>query len=47
MTRDGGYPVLAMDGPAHGLREVGPGGREALALEMQRPTMVDDMVEDW
>jgi pimeloyl-ACP methyl ester carboxylesterase len=31
----------------HGLRQVGPGGREALAVEMQRPAAVDDMVEDW
>ncbi len=42
-----GYPVLSMDGPVHGLRQVGPGGREALMPEMMRPTAIDDMVEDW
>lgn len=44
---DAGYPVVAMDGPVHGLRQEGPGGRAALAVEMQRPSVIDDMVEDW
>ena len=47
LTREAGYAVLSMDGPVHGLREVSPGGRAALAVEMQRPTAVEDMVEDW
>ena len=47
LTREAGYAVLSLDGPVHGLRQVGPGGREALAAEMQRPSAVDEMVEDW
>lgn len=42
-----GVAVLAIDGPVHGLRQVGPGGREAFAVEAQRPSFVDDMVTDW
>ena len=42
-----GCAVLAIDGPVHGLRQVGPGGREAFAVEAQREGFVDDMVEDW
>jgi pimeloyl-ACP methyl ester carboxylesterase len=39
--------VLSMDGPVHGLRQVGPGGREALGQEFARPSCIDDMVTDW
>jgi len=39
--------VLAIDGPVHGLRQVGPGGRQAFAEEAGRPGFVDDMVTDW
>jgi len=46
-VRECGFAVLAIDGPVHGLRQVGPGGRAALAEEMRRPTFVDDMVRDW
>lgn len=42
-----GCSALAIDGPVHGLRQVGPGGRAALADEMRRETFVDDMVADW
>ena len=42
-----GYTVLSIDGPVHGLRQVGPGGREAFRDEMQRETMLKDMNEDW
>ena len=42
-----GYTSVAMDGPVHGLRQVGPGGREALGPELKRQTAVDDMVTDW
>lgn len=42
-----GFAVLAIDGPVHGLRQVGPGGRVALAEEMRRPSFIDDMVRDW
>lgn len=43
----GGCCALAIDGPVHGLRQVGPGGRAALGDEMRRETFIDDMVEDW
>jgi len=46
-TSEAGYAVLSMDGPVHGLRQVGPGGRAALGPELQRPECVDDMVTDW
>ncbi|MEM8767220.1 MAG: hypothetical protein AAGE43_07240 [Pseudomonadota bacterium] len=39
--------TLAIDGPVHGLRKRGPGGRAALAEELQRPSCTDDMVGDW
>jgi pimeloyl-ACP methyl ester carboxylesterase len=45
--RECGYATLAIDGPVHGLRQSGPGGREALSGEMQRPGFIDDMVRDW
>ena len=44
---EAGCYALAIDGPVHGLRQVEPGGREALREEMRRPTFVDDMVGDW
>jgi len=46
-SHEAGYAVLAMDGPVHGLRQVGPGGRVALGPELQRPGCIDDMVADW
>ena len=39
--------MLAVDGPVHGLRQVGPGGREAFFEEIKRADAVDDMVLDW
>jgi len=42
-----GVATLALDGPVHGLRQQGPGGRAALAVELQRPASIDDMVADW
>ena len=42
-----GCSSLAIDGPVHGLRQVGPGGRQALAEEMRREGFIDDMVDDW
>ena len=44
---DAGAATLAIDGPVHGLRQQGPGGRAALAAEIQRPSCIDDMVADW
>jgi len=46
-SRERAFAVLSLDGPVHGLRQVGPGGREALREEMQRDSFVDDMVQDW
>ena len=42
-----GHTVVSIDGPVHGLRQVGPGGREAFGEEMRRESMVDDMNADW
>ncbi|MCZ6709751.1 MAG: hypothetical protein O7B25_05255, partial [Gammaproteobacteria bacterium] len=42
-----GFPVLSIDGPVHGVRQIGPGGRKAFAEDMKRPSFLDDMVEDW
>ncbi len=42
-----GVHCLSIDGPVHGLRQVGPGGREAFGAEAQRTTFMDDMVADW
>ncbi len=42
-----GIATLAIDGPVHGLRQQGPGGRVALAEEFKRPSCTDDMVGDW
>ena len=42
-----GHTVVSIDGPVHGLRQVGPGGREAFGAEMRRESMVDDMNADW
>lgn len=42
-----GAATLSLDGPVHGLRQVGPGGRAALAEAFQRPELTDEMVSDW
>lgn len=47
LLQECGYATLSLDGPVHGLRQVGPGGRVALGEEMRRPEFVDDMVSDW
>lgn len=44
---EAGHTVVSIDGPVHGLRQVGPGGREAFGAEMRRESMVDDMNADW
>lgn len=46
-VQEANIAVLSMDGPVHGLRQVGPGGRAALGQEFSRPECVDDMVVDW
>ncbi len=47
LARDHGYFGLAIDGPVHGRRQVGPGGREAFWPEWRREGTADDMVADW
>ncbi len=44
---DAGCHVLSIDGPVHGLRQVGPGGRAAFGEEAKRDGFIDDMVADW
>tara|TARA_R110002072_G_scaffold113986_2_gene243839 strand:+ start:7592 stop:8314 length:723 start_codon:yes stop_codon:yes gene_type:complete len=42
-----GYPCLSIDGPVHGLRQVGDGARGAFFPEFQREDSIKDMVVDW
>jgi len=42
-----GFAVLAIDGPVHGLRQQGVGGRQAFGAEMRKPEFIDRMVADW
>ena len=42
-----GLPVLSLDGPVHGLRQVGEGGRKAFFPEFQRDDAVRDMTREW
>ena len=42
-----GIPSLSIDGPVHGLRRVEPGGREALWVELQRASAMEEMIEEW
>ena len=44
---EAGHTVISIDGPVHGLRQVGPGGRKAFGAELRRESMVDDMNADW
>ena len=47
LATEHGYYCLAIDGPVHGRRQVGPGGREAFGPEWRREDTVDDMTADW
>jgi dienelactone hydrolase len=42
-----GFVGLSIDGPVHGRRRVGDGGRGAFWPEWQRPGTSDDMTADW
>lgn len=44
---EAGIPVLSVDGPVHGLRQVGDGARGAFFPEFQRDESISDMVEEW
>ncbi len=46
-VREARLPVLSIDGPVHGLRQVGEGGRKAFGPEFQRPECLTDMTRDW
>lgn len=47
LVNDHNMFVLAIDGPVHGRRQVGPGGREAFWPEWKREGTEADMVADW
>ncbi len=42
-----GLAVLSLDGPVHGLRQVGDGGRGAFFPEYQRDNSLIDMTNEW
>ncbi|MDH3679885.1 MAG: hypothetical protein OEV40_08045 [Acidimicrobiia bacterium] len=42
-----GFAALSLDGPVHGRRQIGDGGREAFWPEWRRPGTVADMLADW
>lgn len=42
-----GFHGLAIDGPVHGRRQRGPGGRAAFEIEWQREASETDMTADW
>ncbi len=44
---EAGIPVLSIDGPVHGLRQVDEGGRAAFGPEYRRGESLSDMVRDW
>ncbi len=47
LTADHGVAVLSIDGPVHGRRQGGNGGRDAFWPEWRRPGSAEDMVADW
>ncbi len=46
-VKEAGLPVLSLDGPVHGLRQVGDGGRTAFFPEFVRESAITDMTEEW
>ncbi len=47
LVREHGYSCLAIDGPVHGRRTVGDGGRGAFADEYKKPEVLTEMTADW
>ena len=41
-----GVPFLALEGPDHGLRHVGDGGRRGMVLDLARPGSIDEMARE-
>ena len=46
-TEEQGIAVLSLDGPVHGLRQIGEGGRNAFFPEFQREESLVEMTQDW
>ena len=47
LARENGYFGLSLDGPVHGRRQIGPGGRASFWPEWEREGTADEMVRDW
>ena len=47
LVSEHGLFALSIDGPVHGRRQVGAGGREAFWPEWKREGSVEDMTADW
>ena len=47
LARDHGYFGLSLDGPVHGRRQIGPGGRASFWPEWEREGTSEKMVRDW
>ena len=47
LADEAGCYSMAIDGPVHGMRQIGPGGRVAFGDEVKRTGFMDDMVADW
>ena len=47
LARDHGYFGLSLDGPVHGRRQIGPGGRASFWPEWKREGTAEEMVRDW
>jgi dienelactone hydrolase len=47
LVREHGVWCAAIDGPVHGRRQAGEGGRSAFWPEWQRPGTAEDMIADW
>jgi dienelactone hydrolase len=46
-TEEAGVPVLSLDGPVHGLRQIGDGGRTAFFPEYQKEDSITSMTDEW
>ena len=46
-VKEAKFPVLSLDGPVHGLRQVGDSGRTAFFLEFERDGCMEDMTDEW